>query len=142
MSFSNAMDLGLAKLLFNGVGIANLADNAAAAPAGTFYLSLHTADPGKAGTQATNEATYAGYVRQPVARGPAGFTITGGRASLTSAIEFPEGASSVGNVTHWAIGLSPNGAGLLIASGSTDRVIPTGNGVVPRLKVGTYVEID
>lgn len=142
MGFPTAMKNALAKLLFNGTPIAGIADNAAAAPAATYYLSLHIADPGDAGTQATSEASYPGYARQPVARTAAGFNVTGGDAALVSNADFPEGtAAGNGNVTFWGIGLSLNGAGTLIAKGPTNKPIPTGDGITPRLKVGSKVSI-
>ena len=49
------------KLIFWGTTIANIADNAAASPITTLYLSLHTADPTDSGNQASSEASYTGY---------------------------------------------------------------------------------
>ena len=46
------------KLLYNAVGIASIADNAASSPNTNLYLSLHTADP-RWGNQTTSEAAYA-----------------------------------------------------------------------------------
>lgn len=142
MGFPTAMKNALVKLLFNGVAIPNIADNAAAAAAGSFYLSLFTADPGDAGTQATNEVAYPGYARPAVARTAAGFTINGGVASLTSPVDFPEGTGDGnGNATFWGIGLAANGAGTLLAKGPTSKALPTGDGITPRLKAGSYVSI-
>lgn len=47
------------------------------------YVSLHTGDPGEAGDQTTNEATYAGYARVAVARDSGGWTVTGSQALLS-----------------------------------------------------------
>lgn len=47
----------------------------AAATVGSLYVSLHTADPGVAGDQSTNEATYTSYARVAVARTTGGWTI-------------------------------------------------------------------
>lgn len=142
MGFPAAMKNALAKLLFNGTPIASIADNAAAAPAVTYYLSLHIADPGEAGTQATSEANYPGYARQPVARSAAGFNVVGGDAALVNYADFPEGTGDGnGNVAFWGIGLALNGAGTLLAKGPTTKVIPTGDGITPRLKAGSKVSI-
>ena len=55
MSKSNAFENSLLQLLFNNVDIANIGDAGGlqnSAVAGSFYLALHTADPGEAGDQA------------------------------------------------------------------------------------------
>ena len=44
MSLGNTFENDLAKLIFQAVAIANLADNAASAPLTNLWLSLHTAD--------------------------------------------------------------------------------------------------
>ena len=67
MSKSNAYETDLLGLLFNGTAIANIADNAASAPLTDLFVALHTADPGEAGNQGTNEANYTGYNRVTVA---------------------------------------------------------------------------
>jgi len=68
MSKSNAFENSLLKLIFNATAIANLADNAATSPLTNLYVSLHTADPGEAGDQSTNEVSYTSYARVAVAR--------------------------------------------------------------------------
>ena len=56
------------------------------------YLALHTADPGAAGSQTTNEATYTSYARVSVARSTAGWTVASGvadnDASITAATDW------------------------------------------------------
>ena len=61
MSKSNTFENELLALIFNGTGIANLADNAVSGPLTNLYLALHTADPGEGGDQSTNEISYTGY---------------------------------------------------------------------------------
>ena len=68
MSKGNTFENDLLKLIFNGTAIANLADDAGTSPLGNLYVSLHTADPGEAGDQTTNECAYSTYARQAVAR--------------------------------------------------------------------------
>lgn len=63
MSFSNAAETGIMKLLFQAVAWANIADNTATSPDTNISMALHTADPGEAGTQSTSEATYTSYAR-------------------------------------------------------------------------------
>lgn len=84
MSMSNASETALLNLLFNNTDWANVGDAAGlqnSATAGSFYVALHTGDPGEAGTQATNEATYTGYARVAVARSGAGWTVTGNQVT-------------------------------------------------------------
>ena len=52
MSMSNASETNLLNLLFNNVDWANVGDAAGlqnSAAAGSFYVALHSADPGDAG---------------------------------------------------------------------------------------------
>lgn len=77
MSMGNAAEAALLDLLFlntdwAGVGDAGGLQNSATA--GSFYVALHTSDPGEAGTQATNEIAYTSYARVAVARSAGGWT--------------------------------------------------------------------
>lgn len=114
------------KLILNGTGIPNIADNTATSPLTNVYVSLHTADPTASGNQTSNEATYAGYARQAVARTTGGWTVTGNSASPVSAIVFLN--DFVGTYTYAAIGYASSGAGEIIASGSISP--PCGNPAV------------
>lgn len=86
----------------------------------TVYVSLHTADPGEAGTQATNEVSGANYARVAITNNAANFpAASGGLKSNGAAINFPTpGAGGWGTVTHWAIGDAANGAGNILVSGA------------------------
>ena len=77
MSKGDTFENDFVKLIFQASAIANIADNAATSPLTNLYLSLHTADPGEAGSQTTSEATYTSYARVAVARTSGGFTISG-----------------------------------------------------------------
>jgi hypothetical protein len=108
------------KLILNGTGIPNIADNTATSPLTNVYVSLHTADPTASGNQTSNEATYPGYVRQAVARTTGGWTVTGNSASPVAAITFPSGT---GSYPYAAIGYASSGTGEIIASGGVSPVI-------------------
>ena len=92
MSKSDSWENGLLLLLFNNTNVANVGDATGlrgSTTAGSLYLSLHTSDPGDAGTQTTNEVdtgAYAGYARVAVARasGAGGFTVTANSVSPAS----------------------------------------------------------
>ncbi len=142
MSKSDAFEIDLLKLIFNGTGIANLADNTATSPLTNLYVSLHTADPGEAGTQATNEITYTGYARVAVARTAAGWTIGAGTVSPAGIISFPQGTGGSGTATFFAIGTAATGAGKILYSGAVSPTIVTGAGVTPQLGTTTAITED
>ena len=123
MSRTNAAETDYLTLLFNNTDWANIGDAGGlqnSAAAGNFHVSLHTADPGETGNQATNEATVTGYSRQAVARTAGGWTITTNTADNTAAITF--GPATVGSetITHVGVGTDSAGAGNLIWSGALD----------------------
>lgn len=142
MSKGNTFENDLLKLIFNGTAIANLADNAASGPLTNLYVSLHTADPGEAGDQTTNEAAYTGYARIAVARG-AGWTVTGNSVSPAANIDFGECTASPGGaITHFAVGTASSGAGKLLYSGTVSPNISMAVGVTPRLKTTSAITED
>ncbi len=134
MSLSNAFENDLLLLLFNNVDIANVGDAAGlqnSATAGSLYVSLHTADPGETGTQATSETSYTGYARVAVARSGAGWTVSGtAPTQVVNAATITFGTSTVGTptITHFGVGLESAGATRLLASGvlDTSQVINIG----------------
>ena len=142
MSKSDAFETSMLKLIFNATTITGVADNTAASPNTNLYVSLHTADPGETGTQATNEATYTGYARVAVARTTAGWTVTGGVCNPAAQINFPAGTGGSGTVTYFGIGLSSSGAGTLLYSGPITPNIATGSGVQPYLTTATSIAED
>lgn len=81
---------------------------------GNIYISLHTADPGEAGDQTTNEANYGGYTRVAVPRTVGGWTVTNNLADNVNAITFPQVTSGSNTITHVGIGTSASGAGKLL----------------------------
>lgn len=146
MSKSNAFENELLLLLFNNEDIANIGDAAGlqnSVAAGSFYLSLHTSDPGEAGDQTTNEIAYTGYARVAVARSSAGFTVSGASVTLTADEDFPKMTGGAGGtVTHFGVGTVSSGAGLLLYSGTTDPDILIQSGTIPRLEAATSITED
>ena len=89
MSKTNAFENSLLLLIFNNTDIALIGDAAGlqnSATAGSLYFSLHTADPGEAGDQTTNEIAYTSYARTAVARSGAGWTVTANSVSPAATI--------------------------------------------------------
>jgi hypothetical protein len=142
MSKGNTFETDLLQLIFTATPIANLADNAGSAPLTNLFVSLHTADPGEAGTQATSEVAYTGYARVAVARSGAGFVVAGNSVSPAAAIDFPAGTGGSGTATHFGIGTAASGAGKLLYRGTVTPNIVTGNGITPRLTTATAITED
>lgn len=119
MSKSNSWENGLLLLLFNNTDFANVGDAAGlqnSAAAGSLYVSLHTADPGEAGSQTTSETAYTNYVRVAVARSGAGWTVSANSVSNAAAIAFAQCGITGATITHFGLGTDSSGAGTLLYS--------------------------
>ena len=147
-SKSNSWENGLLLLVFNNTNFANVGDATGlrgSSTAGSFYLSLHTSDPGEAGAQNTNEIAYTSYARVAVARasGAGGFTVSGNSCTLTDALtSFPAGTGGSGTATHFGLGTASSGAGVLLYSGTVTPNIVTGTGITPQLTSATAITED
>lgn len=142
MSKSNAWETGLLSLLFTNDNFANVGDATGlrgSSSAGSLYFSLHTADPGEAGDQTTNEIAYTSYARVAVARSAAGWTVTADAVAVDADVTFPAGTGGSGTATHWGLGTASSAAGVLLYKGTISPNIVTGNGVTPVLTAGTVV---
>lgn len=128
MSFSNATETELLNYIF---------DSAAAAWAGNanFWIALHTADPGEAGTATTSEAAYTSYARVPVSR-TTGFTVTGNTVENAALIQFPTSTGAGANVTHFSVVTTASGAGQIIMRGALSASLSTGVGIQPQFAAG------
>lgn len=142
MSKGNTFENDLLKLIFNATAIANIADNAASSPLTNLYVSLHTADPGEAGDQTTNECAYTSYARVAVARTSGGWAITANSVSPVADISFPAATGGSETVTHFAIGTASSGAGKILYSGTVTPNIAVSSGVTPKLTTASAVTED
>ncbi len=142
MSKGNTYENDILKLTFNATAIANIADNAAASPLTNLHMSLHTADPGEAGDQTTNEIAYTSYARVAVARTTGGWTVTGNSVSTVANITFPNGTGGAGTATHAAVGTAASGAGKILYKGTVNPNIVCGNGITPVLTTASTVTED
>jgi hypothetical protein len=141
MSKGNTFEDDILKLIFNATPIADLADNDQSTPITTLTVALHTADPGEAGTQATNEAAYTGYARVTVARTSGGWTVLNGSVSPVAAIDFGECTASPGGpITHASIGTGV--ANKLLYKGALTPNITMAAGVIPRIKTTSTITED
>lgn len=139
MSATNALETAVLSLYFNNSNHANVGDATGlrgATTAGVFYISLHTADPGEAGNQTTNEAAYTNYARVSVARSGAGFTISGANASNAATVTFPTCGTTGATVTHFGIGTDISGTGNLLFKGALGAARVVSSGGTPSFAIG------
>jgi len=142
MSLGNTFENDLLKLIFNATAIANMADNAASSPLTNIEWSLHTADPGEAGSQTTSEAAYTDYARVAVARTTGGHTVTTNSVSPVADVEFPQGSGGSGTATHFAVGTAHTSTGKILFSGTVTPNIVMGTGIQPILTTATVITLD
>lgn len=137
------------KLIYKGIADANLADGVGTNT--NIYFALHTADPGDAGTQATNEVTaaqYPAYSRAAVVRG-SGFgdvSTASGTSKIKPAatINFSatDAAGTGCTITHFSTGIASSGATSILHSGTITPsiTIPAGvAGIIPQLTTLTEI---
>jgi hypothetical protein len=139
MSKSNAFETSLLNLIFNNSAIADIGDASGLQPsstAGSLYVSLHTGDPGEAGSQTTNECAYTSYARVAVARSAGGWTVSGNNASNTAAVTWPQATGGSETATHFGIGTDSSGAGNLLYSGALNSGLAISNGITPEAAIG------
>jgi hypothetical protein len=145
MSMSNASENNLLLLIFNNTNWANVGDATGlrgATSAGSFYVSLHTADPGEAGNASSSETAYTNYARQAVARSAGGWTVSGTaptQAANTAAINFPQCGASGATLTYFGIcgGTAATGANEALFTGILDNSLAVSNGVTHSFAIGT-----
>lgn len=138
MSKANSLENSILLHIFQNAAIALIGDAIGlrgSTTAGSLYVSLHTADPGEAGTQATSETTYTGYARQAVARSVAGWTVAANVASNAAIVEYPMCSAGTATITHFGIGTGLTGAGVLLYSGALTTSVDVGIGVILRFEI-------
>lgn len=140
MSASNNFENELLAHVFTNADIAGIGDAGGlqnSASAGSLYISLHTADPGEAGTQASNEASYGAYARVAVARSGSGWTVSGNSVTNAAAVTFPT-ATGTGTqtATYFGIGTASTGAGDLLFSGALTSSLAVAVSNTPTFAIG------
>lgn len=139
MSMTNAAEAALLDLIFLNTDWANIGDAGGlqnSATAGSFYISLHTADPGEAGDQTTNEIAYTSYARVAVARSAGGWTRSVSTVSNTALVQFPQCTGGSGTATHFGIGTDATLAGNLILKGALTSSLAISTGIQPQFAAG------
>ena len=139
MSASNTFETALLSLIFTNTNAANIGDAVGlrgSTAAGSFFISLHTADPGEAGTAITSETAYTSYARVAVARSGAGFTVAGASVSNAAVVTFPACGATGSTVTHFGIVETASGAGALHFKGALGASLAVSSGVTPSFAIG------
>ena len=141
-----SMRIAIAKYIFQNIGIANVGDATGLRPsavAGSLYWSLHSANPGEAGTQVTSEISYTGYARLASARSSAGFAVDAATGAISNAAVLTWGTCTAGTATatHWGVGYNASGAGSLVLSGALNSslVITTTTNSIVSAAIGALI---
>jgi hypothetical protein len=128
MSASNTTENDLVTYIFDS-GTPSWAGNA------SFFVRLHSADPGEAGTATTNEISYTGYDGVTVSR-TTGFTISGNEATNAALLQFPLCTGGSATATYFSVCTTQNGAGQIIVSGALSASLSISNGIQPQFNAG------
>lgn len=138
MSKSNALENSILELIFKATTFADIAENDTTSPATNLYVTLHTADPGEAGTQATNETNYGSYDRVAVARSGSGWTVTGNTVTNAALVQFPQCTSGTATITHVGVGLGATAASatVLLYKGALSSSLSVSSGIQPQFAIG------
>jgi len=123
--------------------------NAVAMPAygSQIYVHLHTADPGEAGTSASNEIAYTGYARVATARDNTAWTICdadgtpnaeGSAFKNQNEVTFNEctGVADDFDITHASICTA---GGQILYKGALTAPLKVTNLITPRFPAGTMI---
>ena len=146
MSATNAAETAVLNLIFNNSAWANVGDASGLQPssaAGSFYVSLHTADPAETGNQTSNETSYTGYARVAVARSASGWTVSGNAVSPTNNIDFGQktDAGSV-TITHIGLGSASTGTGNLFFIFALSSSITVDQNEAPQISSSSSFTVD
>ena len=137
-SWANAGETSLWDLLFQNTTFVQAPLIQGSATAGSFFIALHTANPGQTGTQSTSEAAYTSYARVAVARSSGGWTITGNNpitAENAAAVTFPACTGSSETETYFSFGQETSGAGVIYGYGALTSSLAVSNGITPSFAI-------
>lgn len=139
MSKGNTFENDLLLLIFNNTDAALIGDATGlrgSSTAGSLYVSLHTGDPGEAGTQTTSECAYGSYARVAVARTAGGWTISGNAVTNAALVQFPQCTSGSETATYFAIGTASSGTGKVLYRGALSASLAISSGIQPQFGAG------
>jgi hypothetical protein len=132
MSKGNTTENDLMEYIFKGTAISWAA-------ATDWYLALHTADPGEAGSQTTSETAYTGYARVLVNRSGTGWTVSANQAINAALLQFPQCTAGSSVVTHVSVGTAASGAGQILYSGALSASLSISSGIQPQISGGALI---
>ena len=138
MSKSTLWESGLISLVFMNFdfpGVGDAGGLRGSVASGGLWISLHTADPGEAGDQTTNEVTYGSYSRMIVMRDSVQWN-----PQFNWPTNFPKGTSGSEVATYLGIGTSESGAGKLLYRAQLAAPLNCGLGIIPRITYGSVTE--
>ena len=144
MSMSNTSETGLLTLLFNNTAWANIGDASGLQPsatAGSFYVRLHSSDPGEAGTGDTNEISYTGYSPVAVARSGAGFTVSGDTVSNAATVQFGECTAGSATATHFSVCVGAGAGAAILYRGTLDNTRNISSGITPLFNPAAFTGV-
>lgn len=139
MSKGNTFENDLLLLIFNNTDAALIGDATGlrgSSTAGSLYVSLHTGDPGEAGTQTTSECAYGSYARVAVARTVGGWTVSGNAVTNAALVQFPQCTSGSETATYFAIGTASSGTGKVLYRGALSASLAISSGIQPQFGAG------
>jgi hypothetical protein len=139
MSMSNTSETALLNLLFRNQAWANIGDAGGLQPsaaAGSFFVALHSADPGETGSQTTNEIAYTGYSRIGAPRSGAFWDVSGAVVSNAAPVQFGECTAGSATVTHFSVGTAASGAGSIVYRGALGASRSISAGITPLFNIG------
>lgn len=142
MSKANSTENALLLLIFNATTWDLIAENDTTSPATNLYIALHTADPGEAGAQNTNETAYTNYTRVAVARTSGGWTVTGSSVVNAALIQFPQCGVTGATITHVSIGTASAGAGTILYSGALNSSLAVSNLIQPQFSASALSVVE
>lgn len=128
MSASNTTENDLSLYIFDSTAPAWASNS-------DFYIRLHSADPGEAGTAITNEISYTGYDGVAVSR-TTGFSVSGNTSSNAALVQFPLCTGGSATATYFSVCTTQNGAGQIIVSGALTASLAISNGIQPQFNAG------
>jgi hypothetical protein len=137
-NWSNSGETSLWDLVFQNTTFVQAPLIQGSSSAGSFFISLHTASPGAAGTQSTSEAAYTSYAREAVARTVGGWTITGNApiiAENAAAVTFPAATGGSETETAFAFGQETSGAGVVYGYGNLSSSLAVSSGITPSFAI-------
>ena len=140
MSASNTFSTDVLKLVLANIAASNIGDSSGLQPsatAGSLYISLHTADPGAAGSQTTSEAAYTGYARVAIARSGSSWTFGTGTASNASSVTFPAATAGSETETYFCVGTAATGTGEILFRVPLSSSVSIASGDTPSFSAGS-----